>query len=339
MRRLGLCGVLLLAAVWVAPAHGQTELAWKWTKDGEFYVRTETKVQQTFVVEDPRGDVPAPSARLGSVVGALALAGAGKATTRNTSNDREVRQGFAQIAYLRYKVLEINKDGSARVSQQIVKELKVAKDPPEKGEDDTPKDDELLGPPEPGKPGAELILHVKASGEVTKVEGQEKLLKLLGTDSGKQQALKEALSEESLKKTLSESLGFLPGKKVKAGNTWKRTAKLNLGPLGSFEVQHDYSYEGKEKQLDRLTRTTQLLNFIPSKGDTLAFRVLDGRFRVARGEGTFDFDADKGRLVKGSTSMNLEGTLTIRNGDKTYRTRLVQQQSTTTTVMDKLPEK
>src|SRR5206468_409571 len=49
MRRLGLCGALLLTAVFASPAHGQVGLAWKWTKDGEFYVRTETKVKQTFV--------------------------------------------------------------------------------------------------------------------------------------------------------------------------------------------------------------------------------------------------------------------------------------------------
>jgi len=341
MRRFGLCGALLLAVVWVAPAHGQVELAWKWTKDGQFYVRTETKVQQTFVVEDPREDVPAPPAPLGTVVGALGLAGTGKAIARNTSNDREVRQGFTHIAYLHYKVLEVNKDGSAKVSQQVVKELKVAKDPPDKDEDNSPKSDEVLGPPEPDKPGAELILHVKASGAVTKVEGQEKLLKLLGTDTGKREALQEALSEESLKKTLSESLGFLPVGKVNAGAAWKRTAGLNLGPLGRLEVEHDYAYEGKgegeDKNFDRIVRTTRLVRFKGFDKPTLSFRVTEGRFPVAQGKGTYVFDTAKGRLVRGSTSMKLEGKLKILNGDKTYRTRLVQQQSTTTTVMDKLP--
>jgi len=37
------------------------------------------------VVEDPREDVPAPPAPLGTVVGALGLAGTGKAIARNTS--------------------------------------------------------------------------------------------------------------------------------------------------------------------------------------------------------------------------------------------------------------
>ena len=43
-----------------------------------------------------------------------------------------------------------------------------------------------------------------------------------------------------------------------------------------------------------------------------------------------------------ATSMKLEGKLTIRNANTTYRTRLVQQQSTSTTVadtLDKLPKK
>src|SRR5262245_47423502 len=104
MRRLGLCGALLLAVVFASPAHGQDGLAWKWTKGKEFYVLTETKVQQTFVVEDPRGDVPARTLALGAGLGGLALAGTGKAVARNTSNDREVRQGFSHVAYLHYKV-------------------------------------------------------------------------------------------------------------------------------------------------------------------------------------------------------------------------------------------
>src|SRR5262249_9059829 len=151
--RLGLCGALLLALVCVLPAHGQVTLAWKW-KDSDFYVRTETKVQQTYVVEDERGDVPAPPAPLGTVVGALALAGTGKALARNSLNDREVRQGFAHVAYLHYKVLKVNDDGSAIVSQQVVKELKVANDPPDKDEEETSKSDVLLGPGGEKKDGA-----------------------------------------------------------------------------------------------------------------------------------------------------------------------------------------
>src|SRR5262249_29552936 len=156
----------------------------------------------------------------------------------NTSNDREVRQGFSHVAYLHYKVLDVFQDGTAKVSQQVVKEIKVAKDPLKPEEDDKPKYDEVLGPAEKTKAGAALILYVKPSGEVTKVEGQEELLNLLaGDDSGKRQALREALSEESLKKTLSESLGFLPPAKGKSASTWKHSAGLNLGPLGRVEVE------------------------------------------------------------------------------------------------------
>ncbi|MBI1918841.1 MAG: hypothetical protein HYS12_29470 [Planctomycetes bacterium] len=325
MRRLGLCGALLLTAAFASPAHGQVGLAWKWTKDGEFYVRTETKVKQTLVIEDPRNDVPAPR-------------------VRNTSNDREVRQGFSHIAYLHYQVLDVHEDGSAKLRQQVVKELRVAKDPFDKKEDDPPKNDDLLGP-QGNKPGAKLILHVKPSGEVTKVEGQNELLTLLaGSDTGKRQAIQEALSEESLKKTLSESLGFLPVAKVKPGATWKRTAELNLGPLGRARVEHDYAYEGKgegeDKNLDRIVRTTRLVRFKGFDKPALSFRVSEGHFTVAEGKkGTFFFDAEKGRLVRASTEMKLEGKLTILNATTTYRIRLVQKQSTSTTVMDKLPAK
>jgi len=366
MHRLGLCGAFVLAALFVPPAHGQVKLAWKWKKGGKFFVRTETKVQQTVVVEDPRGDVRAPPAALGGVLGAVGLAGTGKAIARNTAYDREIRQTFRHVAYLQYEVLEENKDGTFAVRQQIVKELKLLKGPGNKDEEEHPVHDPLLGPAQ-GKAGAELILHLTPTGEVTRVEGQDKLLeKLASADTEKRQALQEALSETSLKRALSEALGFLPAERVKVSDGWKRTAELNLGPLGRVEVEHRYAYEGKgegeDKELDRIDRTTQLIRFAPeprwpspvplgaAAGGTitasapprsLSFRVTQGTFRLAEGKGSLFFDADKGRLARASTEARLEGTLTIRNSATTYRTRLVQQQSTLTEVketLDKLPK-
>jgi len=371
MRRLGLCGALL-AVIVPGLAHGQVGLAWKWKKDDEFYVRTETKVKQTLVVEDPRGDVPAPPAALGAVLGGPALAHpkvneVGKAIGRNTFNDREVRQAFVHTTLLRYKVRKVNEDGSAEVVQTLLKASTAApKDPAKKDEPERPKNDDLLGPVG-STPGAELVLHVTPAGEVTRVEGQEELLKkLAGTDTGKRQAIRDALSEESLKRALTHALGFLPGEKVKAGASWKRSADLNLGALGRVEVEHRYTCEGKgadeNKGLEQIERTTRLVDFDPDPlrvwpsqvplgvavgGVATAavrprpqFRVTEGHFSVAEGKGTFFFDAEKGQLVRASTSMKLEGKLTIRHSfDRIYRTRLVQEQTTQTTVMDKPPEK
>src|SRR5262249_12524524 len=156
-------------------------------------------------------------------------------------------------------------DGSAKLRQQVVKELKIAKYPVNKKEDDPPKDDDLLGP-KGNKPGAELILHVKPSGEVTRVEGQKELLeRLAGSDTRKREAIEVALPKEPLKKTRRESLGFLPATKVKPGASWKRPAELNLGPLGRLKVEHHYAYEGKgtdeDKNLDRIVRTTRLAGY------------------------------------------------------------------------------
>jgi hypothetical protein len=365
MGRIGLCGALL-AVVVPGLASGQVGLAWKWKKDDVFDVRTETTVKQTLVVEDPRGDVVVP-APLGAALGGPALAASGKAVARNTFNDREVQQAFVHTVLLRYKVRKVNDDGSAEVVQTLLKASTAPiKDPAKKDDPVRPKNDEVLGPVG-DKPGAELVLHVLPAGEVTRVEGQEELLKkLAGTDTGKRQAIRDALSEESLKRTLTHALGFLPGEKVKAGASWKRNADLNLGALGRVEIEHRYSYEGKgtdeNKGLEQIERTTRLVDFDPdpqqvwpsqdalgaavggvapavARPRSLSFRVTEGRFSSSEGKGTFFFDAEKGQLVRASTRMKLNGTLTIRNSGATYRTRLVQEQTAQTTVMDKPPEK
>ncbi len=318
MRRLALGGLLLLGLALPAPA--QVELTWKWKEGDKFYAQVVTAVKQTLVVEGPRGD-GAPGA------------------ARDAGNDREVRQEYEQTALLSYTVKKANKDGSAELVQRV--EGLTVKGP------DAAKVDTQLGPRERlADGGAELTLHVGPRGEVTKVEGADKLLeRLAGNDSGARRALEEALSPDALKKAASQALGFLPKDKVKAGDNWDRKAELSLGALGRLKVEHRYTYPGKgeggDKGLERIAFTTAVTGFEPNKGGSsaLPFQVTEGNFKSADGKGSALFDAEKGRLVRATSSLRLDGTLTIKNVATTYRTRLEQEQTSTITVMDKPPAK
>src|SRR5438067_1677614 len=79
----------------------------------------------------------------------------------------------------------------------------------------------------PGRP------QVDARGVVSRVEGADKLLKgLTAGDTGREKALAQALSEESLKASATQSLGLFPDGPVKPGESWERPVELKLGALG-----------------------------------------------------------------------------------------------------------
>src|SRR4051812_48490973 len=90
----------VLAALAASPAAAQVEMRWKWKQDAAFYVQTVTRVKQTLVIEDPRGNTvkaewPLRGAACLTLVGGLpggSLAACATLVPRDPDFDREVRQ-------------------------------------------------------------------------------------------------------------------------------------------------------------------------------------------------------------------------------------------------------
>jgi Family of unknown function (DUF6263) len=332
MRSLGVCGLLLLAIPAMAP--GQVELAWKWKEGQTFYVSTRVNVKQTLRVEG--------------------------VTVSNPANDRELQQEYRHSVVVSYRVRKLHKDGSAEVVQRIEELIVQGKKKGEVGKTDT-----LLGP-KPGqegtkKEGAELVLHLSPQGQVTRIEGYDKLLARFAEHADAIQAI---LPEEALKAQANQSFGFLPQGKVKAGATWERTTSLPLGALGWVKLNNRYTYEGKgsgeDRNLEKIAIASRLLDYTPTglrawprqvavgiaaggvgatvaRPRSLGFQVIEGRFKDSSGKATLFFDAGRGRLIRARTTLKLKGDLTISNVDATYRTHLIQEQESETKVMDKMP--
>ena len=326
--------VLLVLAV---PGRAADEgLAWKWKEGETFYVRTVTTIEQKLVIEDASRKAPAPVAH--GLIGRLVAEAAGIATNPLGPYDREVRQHFEHTTLLSYKVQKVNKDGSATVLQRV--EGAAVRAP----KDEVSKADPVLR-------GAELTLHVTSRGEVTKVEGADKLLeKLAGGAGARKDTLRAALAEESLRKSATQALGFLPPRGTRAGGAWQGQVELALGPLGRFTVRRSYRDAGEgsgdDKGLAHLAFTASVSNYRPEKTGKGGPRPSD-EFQVTEGsldgtgKGDLYFNAAAGRLVRAETSLKLQGRLTVHRADdrivKDWRLRLTQEQTTRTTVMDKLP--
>lgn len=307
MTRFVLGGLLLLVT---GPAFGADAPIWKWKEGDTFYVQTVSRVKQTFAVEGKRG---------------------------SADTGREVSQEYEHTTLLSYTVRKVNKDGSAELVQKLEETTIRSGDTLLKKDTkpgDTPplKDTSLKDTP--------LVLHVTPAGVVTKVEGQKELLKkLAGNDSSKQAVLAEALSEESLKRQTTQSLGFLPTQPLKKGLSWKKPAGLPLGPLGDLDAERTYTYDGSpsDKGPLKITFTTAVKKFTPGKVRSRTVQVIGGKLKATESKGSLEFDVAAGRLVKASSSLKLQGELTFKNGDTEYRGQLKQEQASETKVMDKRP--
>ena len=307
MARVVMWAALLLV---VRPAAAQVELKWKWREGEIFFVQTVTKIKQTVVIEDPRGDAVKP---------------------RSTRHDREIKQSYEYTSWLQYTVKKRNEDGSAILLQRVEPDRAVVK-----GEE--------TSQPDPTLDGIELTLHIDAKGQVTKAEGGDKLLeRLAGGDTARRAALKEMLSPETLRGLASQSLGVLPGSRKKSGETWNSTSELKLGALGAVKAERVFALDAVETRgatvVARLSFTTKLTNYQPAQGAGTAFQIAAGTLTEASGKGTAEADLDAGRLLGSESTMKLAGTLALRNAEVLYRARLVQEQTVTTKVTDKLPAK
>jgi len=162
--------------------------------------------------------------------------------------------------------------------------------------------------------GAKFTITLNAKdGKISKFEGYDEFIKAL--TEGNEEAgkfVKMMLSEDVLKKGCEEVFTFLPGKAVAKGDSWKKEATIPFGPLGSFKTVNDYTYQGKEENLEKIALKAQL-TYSPPKGDAGfgLFKIVKGNLKSEGARGTLLFDTDKGRLAKYSMAMVFRGSLTM----------------------------
>jgi hypothetical protein len=316
------------------PVAAQKPVSWKWRSDDTFYARTTTRVKQSIIIEDPTASVARAASYLSTLtvpVQLMSIDGMMSYSPPLMLKDRELKQEYEHVSWIQYTVKQRNDNGTAVVSQQVVKdygEIRTA---------DTVKIDSTLN-------DVELTLTVDSRGIVSEVRGGEKLLdKLAGNDTGKGEALKEALLPETLKASATQALGVMPPREVKDGDTWDMPGELKLGALGRVKLTRSFTLDGFTERgvtkLARISFTTKLSEYQPARAGGNAFRIADGAITHGEGKGSLEVDLDAGRLREAKAEVSLRGHLTLVNTNIQYRARLVQDQTVTLTVLDRLPPK
>ena len=193
--------------------------------------------------------------------------------------------------------------------------------------------------------GAEFVLTLGKDMKVTKVEGKDEFLKkLTNVNQQMEPLLKQILSEEALKQMSDPTFAMIPDKPVKAGDTWKRTSRLNMGPIGTYESNMTYTFEGldeKDKNLAKIKVVTDLKYVAPTGpagAAALPFKIVNADLKTKDATGTILFDVEKGRLQSSDAALTLEGKLNIDVSGMTSEVELNQKQTTKVKTLDSLPK-
>jgi hypothetical protein len=110
---------------------------------------------------------------------------------------------------------------------------------------------------------------------------------------------------------------------------------LTTGGLGSFQVEQEFTYEGKAAGGEQITLKRDY-RYEPPKADAgLPFKITKGDFKSEEAKGTLLFDAEKGRLVRLEFKSKLKGTMAIATRDQNATMELQQETNTTIRVLDK----
>jgi len=194
--------------------------------------------------------------------------------------------------------------------------------------------------------GADFTLTVKPDMTITKIDGRQKFIEdLTKANNALKPLLDQILSEKAMSQMFNQSFAVLPtgkeAEKLEAGKSkWtKKDVMLDLGPIGTYHTNYDYTYEGKDKNLEKIGVKANLKYDPPAgKADAgLPFKIKSADLTSKKADGSIFFDAEKGRIDHSKMDMEIGGTLKIEVGGMETTVTLQQTQVSELTTSDKNP--
>jgi hypothetical protein len=181
--------------------------------------------------------------------------------------------------------------------------------------------------------------------KVIKVEGRDAFIaKLVAANPQMKPLLETILSNEALKEMAEPTFAVVPPKGDAAkGETWTRSSKLDMGPIGKYENTYKYTSEGADatdKAIQLIKVDTELAYKEP--GDVagaggLPFKIKTAKLKSSNPKGMVRFNTAKGRLDKSETTLELKGDLVIEIGGQNTTVGLSQSQVSTIETTDEDP--
>jgi hypothetical protein len=181
--------------------------------------------------------------------------------------------------------------------------------------------------------------------KVTKVEGRDAFIqKLVAANPQMKPLLEVILSTDALKEMAEPTFAVVPNRDAAKGEKWKRTTKLDMGPIGKYENEYNYALEGSDKDAAKIKVDT-VLNYkepgeVAGQGG-LPFKIKSAKLKSSNPVGEITFSPSKGRLEKSNTKLELKGELSIEIGGQATKVELSQTQESSieTSDQDPLPKK
>ena len=294
-------------------AGGAVKLQWKFEKDKPFYQEMTTDTTQTMMIQG-----------------------------------NKVENIQKQTFYFSWTPKEQDKDGNWKLLQKIegvkmdftISGSKVSYDSTKESTGNNPLGDffKVLV-------GSEFTVTLDKNLKATKIENTgEFLKKLIGQNQQMETLLKQILNEETLKEMAGPTFASLPDKEVKPGDSWESPPiKLDMGPIGRYDVGYKYTYEGKGKDkgtenFDKIKVETTLKYTEPGENvGGLPFKIKKAELQPTKSSGVIYFDNAKGRMESSESEMELKGKLSIEIAGMITTVDLTQTQKTIIKNMDKNP--
>jgi len=275
------------ALLWATAAQAQVELTLKYPENSQFTTLTEAKSEQTMTI-------------------------AGMELATSSSNVTTVAQRIGARA----------EDGTLRIESNI-ESMQMQLNAPG-GIQLTFHSDN----PDAKSPIAELepyldvmratvktpwTIVLDEDGNITAIEGKEKMLDSLGADAAKE--MQRQLDQEYLLDEANRGLEAIPVDPVKQGDTWELDSEMRLEAGQTMNFHKRYEYAGTVEQegrtLDKITVTTTTVTYSMDPNSASPLKVTNSNLAIGSSEGHILFDRELGQALESYEKVQITGDMTF----------------------------
>jgi hypothetical protein len=159
------------------------------------------------------------------------------------------------------------------------------------------------------------VLRVTARAPKTLVLDKDNRIEKVEIDPKKVEGLDERFKglfdPETLKKAASQELAVLPGREVKKGDHWERTAELAVpgGQSLTFTTRYEYLGEVKKegKTLDKIGFSATKVTLAMTGGGDSPVTIQDSELKIKDAKGHLLFDRAAGQVVEQQDRTHITG--------------------------------
>jgi hypothetical protein len=313
-RRLGvaLCILALLALTGVSRADEPVLLRYKLAKGATLIYKSGHEMKQTQTINGNKIENSTTQETV-TTRNIEDVDQEGKATLKTKAVQRKVRAEFGVAGKYEFDSKSTERDTSSMIGAAV-----------------TPLLERLTG--------SEYEVQVNPRGEIVAVKGYAELVADLIKDNPLASQFAGG-GAAGAKLAEQEAFAVLSEEAVKPGDQWERPFELELAGLGKAKGKVVCVFEGHDKVGDRKTARIGITTDLSFELNLdMGGAKVTGTISTTRSSGTVQFDPEAGRLISAKNNMAMSGQLTVEAGGMTFTIDNQQEQTTSTELLDKLPE-